>query len=230
MTRRGSLVGEKFGLLTVVSKNEEESTKHATKYDCICDCGNATIVMAAKLNNGHTKSCGCLRKQSPANKTHGLRNTPTFACWANMKNRCEKDYIQNFDNYKARGISYDPRWENFINFLQDMGEAPEGMSLDRIDVNGNYCKENCRWVDRSMQMHNRRKMKMRNENTYSEYVGVSWSETSRKFVSKLVKNGKVVHREYFDSEYEAAVAYDNISEVYLGDRPNNTKVNQDATE
>ena len=227
-SRKQSLIGKRFTSLLVQAKDEDGSTKNATKYICLCDCGNTTSVVAAKLNNGTTKSCGCLRRErtSLLNKSHGMRSTPTYAAWANMKSRCNEAEDK---NYGERGISYDPDWSDFNNFLQDMGEAPEGMSLDRIDVNGNYCKENCRWADQSVQTHNRRKLPMKSEETYSEYIGVSWSQTSKKWLSKLTKDGKIVHREYFDSEYYAAIAYDNVSELYYGDRPNKTEGKSNVT-
>lgn len=221
-SKKQSLIGERFSLLSVQAKDEEGSTKNATKYFCLCDCGNITSVVAAKLNNGTTKSCGCLKRvrASLLNKSHGLRGSLTYTVWANMKSRCREGVDE---NYGERGITYDSEWSDFNKFLQDMGECPEGMSLDRIDVDGNYCKGNCRWESKSMQTHNRRKLTVKNNNTYSKYIGVSWSETSRKWVSKLVKNYEVVHREYFTLEYDAALAYDNISELYYGDRPNKTQ-------
>lgn len=88
--------------------------------------------------------------------THGHCRTPTYNCWANMIGRCTNQKRPDFKNYGGRGIKVCSRWETFANFLADMGERQDGMSLDRIDVNGDYCQENCRWVPLPEQNHNRR--------------------------------------------------------------------------
>jgi hypothetical protein len=75
-----------------------------------------------------------------------------------MKERCDNSVSGDYKNYGGRGITYDPRWEKFENFLEDMGEAPEGLSIDRVDNNGNYCKENCRWATSAEQNGNKRNL------------------------------------------------------------------------
>ena len=82
----------------------------------------------------------------------GYKTSPTYRTWTGMKVRCN-DLLN--EDYGAKGITYDPRWEKFDNFLADMGERPDGMTLDRIDGDGNYCKENCRWADKLTQDNNR---------------------------------------------------------------------------
>lgn len=81
---------------------------------------------------------------------------PTYASWSNMKDRCRNPNNISFKNYGGRGINYCVRWEKFANFLEDMGYRPEGLSLDRINNNGNYCKENCKWSTRQEQNNNKR--------------------------------------------------------------------------
>lgn len=98
------------------------------------------------------------RAMGKANRLHGHANpkSPTYNTWRAMKERCDRPAHKDYSSYGGRGIGYDPRWSKFINFLTDMGERPHGMTLDRIDPNGDYCKDNCRWADAMTQRHNRR--------------------------------------------------------------------------
>ena len=102
---------------------------------------------------GKINSCGCEHSKRIGNafKTHGMTNTRTYRIWNNMKTRCKKHV-----DYAARGIKVCDEWLKFDNFLADMGKCPEGMSIDRIDVNGNYEKSNCRWATSEQQMNNTR--------------------------------------------------------------------------
>ena len=91
------------------------------------------------------------------NVTHNRTNTKEYRAWSSMKSRCSNPNVASYPNYGGRGITVCDRWLNsFENFFEDMGEAPEGFELDRIDVNGNYTPDNCRWVDESTQAKNRR--------------------------------------------------------------------------
>ena len=96
------------------------------------------------------------QKVREANTTHGMRYLKVYGVWSEMKQRCDNQNSRYYYNYGGRGISYDPRWKFFKNFIKDMGIPPKGHSLDRIDNNGNYCKDNCKWSTRFEQMNNTR--------------------------------------------------------------------------
>lgn len=135
-----------------------------------CDCGNTKVLWMTNVKPGHTTSCGCYRKRVTALRsiTHGhstgYQRTKTYTCWKAMRQRCINPKVRSYVHYGARGIKVCPRWNSFENFLMDMGEAPEGMTLDRIDVDGGYEPDNCRWASRITQMNNRRNNRMVDHN------------------------------------------------------------------
>jgi hypothetical protein len=126
-------------------------------WECLCDCGN-TVVFPPTVFWVENLHCGCLEAQhrSEGQKSHGLSNSRTYNIWQNMKARTTRPEADPNGRYYKRGIRCCQRWlDSFEAFLEDMGEAPEGLTLDRINNDGDYEPGNCRWVDRKTQANNR---------------------------------------------------------------------------
>lgn len=152
------IVGLVFADLTVVKRSPTKLKR--TLWECICVCGNTTIVDGTKLKSGHTKSCGCYLKRFC--KTHGeagANRSKEYSTWAAMIKRCRNKNDKKYKHYGGRGIRVCDRWLKFENFIEDMGVRPPGrLSLDRYPNNdGNYEPENCRWATYSQQNYNKRK-------------------------------------------------------------------------
>jgi len=156
------LTGKKFGRLTVTgfTRNTVESTgARRLLWKCTCVCGKNTLVQGSNLLSGHTKSCGCLSSEVTAkrNFVHGMTREPEYIVWQGIKERCYNPNCKAFAHYGGRGITMDESWvEDFETFYKDMGPRPSTKhTIERKDVNGNYCKDNCVWTDdRSLQAFN----------------------------------------------------------------------------
>lgn len=167
MGKAVNLIGQKFTRLLVVdgptrAPNGTKITQRA--WVCMCDCGVEKTVAAYKLTAGRTQSCGCLipdtarntRKEHPKKPRHNHSHSPTYVSWFAMLQRCSNPKNKRYDCYGGRGISVCEQWRLFDNFLADMGVRPEGKTLDRIDVNGNYEPANVRWATAQEQSVNKR--------------------------------------------------------------------------
>lgn len=146
---------KRFGRLVVKRRVLRESKR--TMWLCECDCGKLKVVDGNNLKNGHVSSCGCYRRQlaTQKNLTHGMTKTKAYLAWRNLKSRCENIHDIRYGMYGGRGIAVCNEWRSFEGFYQDMGDAPEGMSIDRINNDGPYCKENCQWATNEEQCNNK---------------------------------------------------------------------------
>lgn len=173
MTRKINLIGQQFDRLTVI-KCAGKNRSGNYQWLCQCKCDKKVVISSYSLRIGKTRSCGCYRtdlllQRTAKRKIPGItengKQTKIYCIYDSMKQRCYNPNHHAYKNYGGRGIKVCDRWlepngQGFINFVKDMGERPPGTSIDRIDNNGDYCKENCRWVTRKQQMRNTRYNKL----------------------------------------------------------------------
>ena len=154
-----NLQGGVYGRLAVIDKAPSQSK--GTLWNCLCDCGQVSVVRGTSLIKGGTKSCGCLNleKRTKHGDTKGTGWTVEYGAWENMKSRCYNENATGYEDYGGRGIKVCDRWlASYENFLEDMGRKPgKGYSIDRINVDGNYEPSNCRWTTTFEQARNKRR-------------------------------------------------------------------------
>ena len=156
---RLNLNGRRFGKLTVTERIETK--KGQSRFNCFCDCGNTTIVIGSDLNSGNTTSCGCIKKVTgyTSNLIHGGSAgdmAGSYRSWSSMKQRCNNPNSRGWNEYGAKGVTVCKHWLTYENFYADMGDRPNGYSLERIDVFKGYSPENCKWIPLSDQQKNKR--------------------------------------------------------------------------
>lgn len=211
--------GQRFGRLVALEY------LGSSKWKCKCDCGKITNTASYySLISGATTSCGCYHREVltgrvPTNKTHGMRCTPEFNIWSMMKNRCTNPNCNRHQFYKDKGIKVCDRWlgtEGFAHFIEDMGMRPgPEYSVDRIDNNGDYCPENCRWATKKEQSNNQ------SRNILIEYKGKTqtlalWCDElglNYKRVWRRLKDGASVEAAFFEPLKERMLTEDEVKAI-----------------
>jgi len=194
--------GDKYSRLTIIK--EIEKKQYNRQFLCKCDCGNETTVSSSQLLKGDAKSCGCLRREVTAQRnrkektTHGLSKTRVYGIWERMLSRCSNSEDKNYCNYGARGIKVCDEWKDvtiFYDWAISNGHQ-KGLTIERIDNDGNYEPNNCKWIPRKDQNKNRRmnrqityKGETKNLTEWSKVTGIN-----RKTLETRLKNGWVVER------------------------------------
>jgi len=180
-------VGKKFNRLTIVEKLPQQGSNGYRL--CICDCGNPEPIKVSISNLGrnHTTSCGCAFLEAVT--THGMTNSREYRARYDMLNRVYDERHPGYCDYGAKGIIVCERWlESFENFFEDMGNCPEGYSLDRINPQGNYEPANCRWATLNVQAYNKG---LKSTNT-SGRTGVYKDSRSGRWTAQIGYMGKVI--------------------------------------
>lgn len=172
--------GLRYGRLVAVERLPPKSKKDTNaRWICRCDCGNATVAYGQDLQRGKVKSCGCLNAERIMQ--HGGAYLPEYAIWQAMRQRCENPKAQSWENYGGRGIEVCAEWKKFEQFYADMGAKLPGQSLNRIDNDGDYCKENCEWAYIETQANNTRRNRIveykgerRTLAEWAKWAGLTW--------------------------------------------------------
>jgi len=156
MPAKKQIIGKKFGRLEALKEVGKGNRGYIYLFKC--DCGQTKEIPGSSVTTGRIRSCGCLRSEVVAqkNQTHGKSKLGAYKSWCAMKTRCNNSNTECFKNYGARGITYDESWEDFKKFYADMGDRPEGMTLERINNNLSYSKDNCVWATYFEQNRNTR--------------------------------------------------------------------------
>ena len=178
------LTGQKFDRLTIIERVGNDKHGHV-RWLCQCNCGKKSNVLSSNLRCGHIRSCGCLQKdlhiEMQYRHGHAMSNNRSkiYRTWVYMIQRCNNPNNQEYKHYGGRGIKVCEAWMKFECFLQDMGERPDGMSIDRINNNKGYAKENCKWSTPKEQARNTRRNKLITINGITKCLA-EWCEIYQK--------------------------------------------------
>lgn len=183
------LVGKRFNNL-VVMERVANSPNGQTVWKCKCDCGNITIVRRGNLTSGAVKSCGCLIHNPSANRTHNMSKSRLYQEWAGIKSRCVYKSAENKPYYGGRGIKMCDEWANSFECFRDWAMEngyKDDLTIERIDNNGDYCPENCKWIPKAEQSSNRRNCvivtyngKTQNLNDWCKELGLDYKRVNNR--------------------------------------------------
>lgn len=194
MSAKKNMIGKRFGMLTVIKEVEQRNSRGLVCYLCKCDCGNETIVCGRDMTREHTFSCGCLHKQIARERVtkHGGHGTRLYSVWKGMNNRCNNENTDYYKYYGGKGIKVCSEWTDYAVF-RDWALAngyTDDLTLDRIDVNGDYCPQNCRWLTTKEQSNNRSnnhrityKGMTKTISQWADYFGLSYGAMSTRVYS-----------------------------------------------
>lgn len=195
LLRPSFMSATRFGRLEIIAQAERRNGQRYVL--CRCDCGTEKEIAFFSLKRGLTQSCGCYRKEKgPGNKRHGLHASRTYKTWLSMRQRCLNPNNPAYKNYGGRGITIDPSWDVFEQFLADMGEVPDGMTIERKDNDKGYGPDNCVWADRKTQSRNTRKCRQITYNNETKTLG-EWADQygiNRQTLGKRLDTGWSMER------------------------------------
>lgn len=193
------MTGKKYGRLTVLGRDYTIIHTHA-HWRCLCECGNEVTIRGTSIRQGDYVSCGCYRRDRGADMMtkHEMYYHPSYQTWNHMMTRCYNEKCEDYPDYGGRGIEVCERWHDVRLFCEDMGERPKGLSIDRIDVNGNYEPSNCRWATDEIQVNNRR------NSTAIEFEGKTY--TNSQLARKLNIKPQDLHYYLFNRKLEVREA------------------------
>ena len=199
-----NLTGQRFGYLTVLEEAEKDNTEQL-QWHCQCDCGKQVIVRGSDLRSKSTTSCGCYRKRKLTKHGQSTRTrgeTSTYQCWKTMLARCYNPNNISYKNYGGRGIRVYRKWWKFKNFYKDMGDKPKGLTLERINNDGDYRPSNCKWATQQEQNRNIR------------CKGYSWNKNRQKWHAYIAVNRKMIYLGLHENEKDAQQAYLEAKKIH----------------